>query len=454
MSFTRRDFLSTVGRAAPAAWLASAGAGELRELGEELARFGGGPDEIARDERFWAPVQQAFTVSRAIVNLNNAGVSPSPALVQEAMKRHLDFSNEAPVHTMWRVLEPLRETVREGLARMFGCDAEEVAITRNATEALQILQMGFDLRPGDEVVISTSDYPHMITTWQQRERRDGVVLRQVQLPIPLGDPAEVVRRYEAAITPRTKLLHVSHMTFVTGEVLPVREVVRMGRARGIPTLVDGAHAFAHFPFVQRDLECDYYAASLHKWLFAPHGTGMLYVRREKIPGVWPLQASDEARRADIRKFEDIGTHPAANALAVAEALTFTNAIGIANKAARLVYLRDRWAKELARDPRVRLHTSLRPGQAYAIAMVQVEGIEAGKVYDELWTKHRIITSPTKWAGVEGIRVTPNVYTTLDEIDRFIEAMQGILRAATVGWVGGARSPAGPVSPIGRTTVHS
>ena len=425
--FSRRDFLSTAARAAPAAWLAQGGPGQLREIGDEVARFSGTPEEIAHDERFWAPVQQAFTVNRAIINLNNAGVSPSPALVQDAMKRHLDFSNEAPVHTMWRVLEPLRETVRVGLARMFGCDAEEVAITRNATEGLQICQMGFDLRPGDEVVTSTHDYPHTISTWRQRERRDGIVLKQVELPVPAEDGAEVVRIFERAVTPRTRLMLVSHVSWVTGQVLPVREVVRMARARGIPVIVDGAHGFAHFPFTRRDLECDYYAASLHKWLFAPHGTGMLYVRRDKIPELWPLQASDEARRADVRKFEDIGTHPAANALAVAEAMTFTNAIGIANKAARLVYLRDRWANALRRHPRVRLHTSLRPGQAYAVAMVQVEGIEPGKLYDELWTKHRIITSPTKWGGVEGIRVTPSVYTTLDEIDQFVEVMSAILR---------------------------
>jgi selenocysteine lyase/cysteine desulfurase len=424
---SRRDFISTLAGTAPAAWLAAGGHAQMRELAEELARFGGGPDEIARDERFWMPVQEAFTVDRAIINLNNAGVSPSPRLVQDAMKRHLDYSNEAPVQTMWRVLEPQRETVRAGLARMFGADAEEIAITRNATEALQILQMGFDLKAGDEVVISTSDYPHMIETWRQREHRDRIVLRQVQLPIPAEDPEEVVRIYADAITPKTKLLHVSHMSFVNGEVLPVRDVVRMGRARGIPTIVDGAHAFAHFPFRRDDVDADFYAASLHKWLYAPHGTGMLYVRRERIPEIWPLQASDASKRADIRKFEDVGTHPAANALAVAEAMTFTNAIGIDNKAARLAYLRDRWATALARRPRVRLHTSLRPGRAYAIAMVQVEGIEPGALYDELWTKHRIITSPTNWAGVEGIRVTPNVYTTLDEIDGFIEVMEGILR---------------------------
>jgi selenocysteine lyase/cysteine desulfurase len=425
--FTRRDFISALGRTAPAAWLAAGGSAQMRELEQELARFTGDPDEIARDERFWMPVQQAFTVDRSIINLNNAGVSPSPRLVQDAMKRHLDYSNEAPVQTMWRVLEPQRETVRAGLARMFGASAEEVAITRNATEALQILQMGFDLRAGDEVVISTQDYPHMLQTWRQRERRDGIVLRMVDLPIPIDDPAEVVRRYESAITPRTKLIHVSHMSFVNGQVLPVRDVVRMARRHGIPVIVDGAHAFAHFPFTRDDLECDFYAASLHKWLYAPHGTGMLYIRRERIPEIWPLQASDESKRADTRKFEDVGTHPAANALAIAEAMTFTNAIGIDNKAARLAYLRDRWATLLARHPRVRLHTSLRRGHAYAIALMQAEGVEPGKIYEELWTKHRIITSPTKWAGVEGIRVTPNVYTTLDEIDRFVEALHGILQ---------------------------
>jgi selenocysteine lyase/cysteine desulfurase len=427
MTFSRRDFLSTLGRTVPAAWLAAGGSAQMRELAEELARFTGGPDEIARDERFWMPVQQAFTVDRSIINLNNAGVSPSPALVQDAMKRHLDYSNQAPVQTMWRVLEPQRETVRAGLARMFGCDTEELAITRNATEALQILQMGFDLRPGDEVVTSTQDYPHMIETWRQRERRDGIVLRQVALPIPAEDAGEVVRIFEAALTPKTKLILMSHMSFLNGQVLPVRDVVRMARHHGVPVIVDGAHAFAHFPFSRDELECDFYAASLHKWLAAPHGTGLLYIRREKIPGIWPLQASDDGKRADIRKFEDIGTHPAANTLAVAEAMTFTNAIGIANKAARLAYLRDRWAAVLTRHPRVRLHTSLRRGHAYAIALVMVEGIEPGRLYEELWTKHRIITSPTKWAGVEGIRVTPSIYTTLDEIDQFTGGMNAILQ---------------------------
>jgi selenocysteine lyase/cysteine desulfurase len=252
-------------------------------------------------------------------------------------------------------------------------------------------------------------------------------VKQITFTVPPPSDEYVVQRFREAITPRTKVIEVTHITNLTGHVMPVRKIVDVARPLGVEVFVDGAHAFAHFPFARGDLECDYYAASLHKWMYAPHGTGMLYVRREKIPEIWPLQASDESKRADIRKFEDVGTHPAANALAVAEAMAFTSAIGVANKAARLAYLRDRWAMELARHPRVRLHTSLRRGQAYAIALVQVEGIDPGAIYNELWTKHRIITSPTRWAGVEGIRVTPNVYTTLDEIDRFVEVMTSIVR---------------------------
>ena len=425
---TRRDFLSTVGHAAPAAWLGGAGGGaRLREIGDELARFTGTPEEIARDERYWFAVQQAFTVDRSLVNLNNGGVSPSPEIVQEAMKRHLDYSNEAPVHTMWRILEPQRETVRAGIARMFGCDAEEVALTRNASESLQICQSGFDLRRGDEVVTTTQDYPRMITTWQQRERREGIVLKQIKIPVPAEDPAEVVARFEAAITPRTRLIHMCHMINLTGQILPVRDVVRMARRRGLPVIVDGAHAFAHFPFTLADLECDYYASSLHKWLFAPHGTGMLFVRRDRIPALWPLQAAGETMDANIRKFEEIGTHPAANYLATAEAITFTNGIGLANKAARLVYLRDRWAKPLAAIPNVKLHTSLKPGLACGLALVQIQGIDPGALYNHLWTRHRIITTPIKHAEMEGLRITPNVYTTLEEIDLFTEAMLKVAR---------------------------
>ncbi|HEX5725406.1 MAG TPA: aminotransferase class V-fold PLP-dependent enzyme [Longimicrobiaceae bacterium] len=425
---SRRDFLHAAARpAAAAALLGTADPRRLRETVDALARFTGTPAEIARDEDFWYVVQQAFTVDRSLINLNNGGVSPAPRVVQEAMKRHLDFSNHAPTYTMWRIQEPQRETVRAGLARMFGADPEEIALTRNASESLQICQQGFDLRRGDEVVTSNQDYPRMITTWQQRERREGIRLVQVSLPVPAEDPAEVVRRFEAAVTPRTRLIHMCHMINLTGQILPVREVVRMARARGIPVIVDGAHAFAHFDFTHADLECDYYASSLHKWLFAPHGTGLLYVRRDKIRELWPLQAAAPVLDADIRKFEEIGTHPAANYLATAEAITFSEGIGAKRKEARMVHLRDRWMDALKGSGRVRFHTSQKPGMACGLATVQIVGVDPGQLAAHLLARHRIITSPIKHAEFEGVRITPNVYTTLAELDVFVEAMLRVAR---------------------------
>jgi selenocysteine lyase/cysteine desulfurase len=255
------------------------------------------------------------------------------------MKRHLDVSNEAPAYSLWQVLEPGREGVRARLAQTFGADPEELAITRNASEGLQICQLGFDLARGDEVLATDQDYPRMLTTFRQREQREGIVLKTFPIPTPCEDPQEIVRRYEAEITPRTRMILVSHVVFLTGQVLPVAEVVALGRRHGIPVIVDGAHALAHLDFRLADLDCDYYASSLHKWLFAPHGTGLLYVRRERIPGLWPLMAARAEQAADIRKFEEIGTHPAANALAIAEALVFHETLFAGNKRSKLEWLR-------------------------------------------------------------------------------------------------------------------
>lgn len=426
MTVDRRDFISHI--VAPAA----AAAAVLRP-GRALAaataalETTAGAEELCGDERWWFEIQQAFTVDRSLVNLNNGGVSPAPAAVQEAMGRYLAYSNTAPTYTMWRVLEPERETVRRRLARELACDPEEIALTRNASEGLQICQLGFDLEPGDEVLTTTQDYPRMITTFQQRERRDGIVLRQFSIPVPAEDPDDVVRRFAEHLTPRTKLILMSHMINLTGQILPVREVVQMARSRGVPVIVDGAHSFAHFPFDHRDLDCDYYCTSLHKWLFAPHGTGMLYVRKEKIPGLWPMMAAPEKMDSDIRKFEEIGTHPAANYLAIAEALTFHQGIGAERKAARLVYLRNRWARRLVEYERVRLHTSLEPGFACGIANVEIEGVGAVELARHLWSEYRIIVVGIDHPEFQGIRVSPSVYTTLEEIDRFGDAMERIAK---------------------------
>ncbi len=425
---TRRQFLGAVMRPAVAASaVAILEPFAIKRVVEAASRLTGTPGEVATDESFWFEVQQAFTVDRSLVNLNNGGVSPSPAIVQGAMKRHLDYSNTAPVYTMWRILEPQRETVRKRLARTFGCDAEEIAMTRNSSEGLQICQFGFDLKRGDEVLTTTQDYGRMLTTFKQRERREGIVLKQFKIPVPTEDDDEIVSLFEENITSKTKIILMCHMINLTGQILPVKPIVQMARKRGIPVIVDGAHTFAHFDFTLKDLDCDYYATSLHKWLFAPHGTGMLYVRKDKIPGLWPLMAASEAQDDNIRKYEEIGTHPAANYLAIAEALTFHQGIGVKRKEARLIYLRDRWAKRLLQYDKVRLHTSLKPGFACGLANVQIKGVESAEITNYLWTKYRIIVTPIKHKEFEGIRVTPSVYTTLSEVDRFSDAMENIIK---------------------------
>jgi selenocysteine lyase/cysteine desulfurase len=378
-------------------------------------------------ELFWAEIARAFTVDRAMVNLNNGGVSPAPRLVQEAMKRHLDVSNEAPAYSLWQVLEPGREGVRARLAQTFGADPEELAITRNASEGLQICQLGFDLARGDEVLATDQDYPRMLTTFRQREQREGIVLKTFPIPTPCEDPQEIVRRYEAEITPRTRMILVSHVVFLTGQVLPVAEVVALGRRHGIPVIVDGAHALAHLDFRLADLDCDYYASSLHKWLFAPHGTWLLYVRRERIPGLWPLMAARAEQAADIRKFEEIGTHPAANALAIAEALVFHETLGPGRKLARMVELREHWCEPLARHDRVRFHTSRAPGFAGGFALVEIDGVDPKALQQWLWRTHRIFTVAIEHADFRGIRVSPSVYTLRSELDRFVDAMETVVR---------------------------
>ncbi len=383
--------------------------------------------DVASDETYWRDIQEAFTLDRTIINLNNGYTCPSPRVVHEALKRYLDISNQAPIYFMWNLLEPNVETVRRKLAAEAGCETDEIAITRNASEGLQIAQLGIDLQPGDEVVTTNQDYGRMLDTWEQRVRRDKIKLTKLSFPVPTTNIAELKDRFEKAITPRTKVIHFCHITNLTGQLFPVRDIARMARARGILTIVDGAHAFAHFPFKLRDLEVDYYGTSLHKWLLAPVGTGFLYVRRENIEKTWALTPPPASKLNDIRKFEEVGTHPAANHNAIAEALAFHQAIGVERKAARLRYLTDRFVTRLEKHPKVKILSSRLPEQAWGLANVSLNGVDVQKAYDFLWSKYRIITAPIKHAEYQGLRVTPNVYTTLEELDTFSTAVEDLLK---------------------------
>jgi selenocysteine lyase/cysteine desulfurase len=425
----RRNFLSFAGKGLGLAALSSATvASLLREIQaatKSVAHLT--PQQAAMDEDYWSIIQNAFSVTRGIINLNNGGVSPSPRIVTEALVRYIWQQEDATAYTMWQLLEPQSETIRTGLAEVFGCDREEIAITRNASESLEILLMGMDFKSGDEILTTTQDYPRMLTTLRQREKREGLVLKLIKIPVPPKDLSEITAAFERGITNRTRLILIMHQVNVTGQITPVKAVCEMARAKGIETIVDGAHSFAQFQFQQKDLGCDYFGTSLHKWLFAPKGTGMLYVKRDKIEKIWPLMAAESKQANDIRKFEEIGTHSAAPKLAIGEALLFHNGIGGKRKEARLRYLSRYWMNHLKDVPKVRFNTSFDPAQSCAIANVQIEGMNPSAIGSHLFDKHRIFTTPIIHEEFQGIRITPNVYTTLGELDRFCNVMEKIAR---------------------------
>jgi selenocysteine lyase/cysteine desulfurase len=431
LELDRRRFLSSVGKGVGLAALSSSTvASLLRDVHAAARRVSHlTPEEAARDEDFWFEIQQAFSVTRGLVNLNNGGVSPSPRIVTEALVRYVWQQEDATAYTMWQILEPQSETIRTGLAELFGCDREEIAITRNASESLEALLFGMDFRAGDEILTTTQDYPRMLTTLRQRERREGLKLKLIKIPVPPKNLGEITSAFEAAVTPRTRLILVSHMINLTGQITPVREICEMARRRGVETIVDGAHSFAQFDFRQADLQCDYFGTSLHKWLHAPKGTGMLYVRRDKVARLWPLMAAEEKQRGDIRKFEETGTRSAAPRLAIGEALLFQQGLGARRKEARLRRLSRHWMEQLKGLPNVRFNTSFDPRQSCAIANVHVEGTDPVAVGAHLMSAHKIFTTPIVHEEFRGLRITPNVYTTLGELDRFCEALK---RVATKG----------------------
>ena len=419
---TRRDFVGTL--AGASALLPGFRPDAFRRVLAAAERGSGAPD----DESYWGEIQRAFDSDRTMVNLNNGGVCPTPTHVLEQMIRDLRFTNELPVNHMWSVLEPRIESVRRDLAREFGCDPEEMAITRNASEANEIMIFGLDLKRGDEIIVTDQNYPRMLTSWDQRARREGLVVKSIGFKVPPPSPQYLVDQFRAAITPRTRAIEITHITNLTGQIMPVRELVEVARPLGIEVLVDGAHAFAHFPFSQKELGCDYYGTSLHKWLLAPIGTGFLYVARDKQAQLWPLMAAPKEMDQNIRKYEEIGTHPAANHNAISAALAFHRSIGAERKIARLRYLRNRWAKRLlAASDRVSIPTQLDTPYAGAIALVGVAGLEPGRLHSWLLGQHRIQTVAIVHPEFSGLRITPNVFTTVDEVDLFADKMLEAIR---------------------------
>ena len=385
------------------------------------------PAGLAADETFWAAIQKAFVRSGQVINLNNGGVSPAPRVVAEAMKKHFDHCNEAPSYFMWRQLDKGREPLRALLAEAGGCAPDEIAINRNASEGLDTVLLGLTLQAGDEVLACRQDYNHAVFTLEQRARRDGIVLRWVDLKLPSEDEPYLVRQYVEAFTPKTKLLLLTHVLNWNGQVLPVAAIAAEARRRGIEVLVDGAHSFNQFPFTIPGLNADYFVTSLHKWTYAPVGVGLLWVHPDKIGKLNPLHGHPAPASSDIRKFESLGTRPFYIEQATVEALAFNEQIGLERKLERLLYLKKYWMDRVQSLPGVQLLSSADPRFGCAIGLLSIDGKEPKDLESFLFDHYRIHSTVTDWAGIRGLRITPNVCTTLKDLDTLVAGITAFVK---------------------------
>jgi selenocysteine lyase/cysteine desulfurase len=379
-------------------------------------------DEVAQNEDFWSVIQRSYSVNPDIINLNNGGVSPSPIVVQQAVERYNQLSNEGPSYYMWQILDQGREPLRQKLARLAGAQPGEIAINRNSTEALNTVIYGLPLKAGDEVIGTKQDYPNMIQAYRQRAERDGIVYKQISFDFPIEDDAAIVKAYEQAVTPRTRLIHVTHMINWVGQTMPVQQIADMAHAHDVEVIADGAHSFGLLDFKIPDLHCDYFGTSLHKFLSAPIGTGMLWIKADKIEKIWPLTCNSTPHSADIRKFETLGTRSFPLEQGIGEAINFHEGIGSRRKEQRIGYLKNYWATHVQSIPKVKLHTSLNLNYSCAICGVSIDGMTPAQVSAALFDQYKIHTVGIIWENISCVRVTPHVYTTLPDLDKLVGAI--------------------------------
>jgi selenocysteine lyase/cysteine desulfurase len=374
------------------------------------------------DDDFWNYIRESFTVSPNLINLNNGGVSPQPKVVQDAHIRYYQYCNEAPSYYMWRILDAGREALRAKLGDLAGVSPDELAINRNATEGLNNIIFGLNLKAGDEVVLSKYDYPNMTNAWKQREKREGIKLVWIEIPQPFENDAQVVDLYKAAINSKTKIVHITHCINWTGNIVPVKAIADMAHSKGCEVIVDAAHSFGHTDWKIEDTGADYLATSLHKWLCAPFGSGLMYVKKDKIKNIWPALSSAEPESGDIRKFESIGTRSMASEMAIGAAVDFHNLIGAKRKEERLRFLKNYWVEKTKDLPKAKLYTSLKPEYSCALGVMGIDGWKANELDSYLYDKHKVHVISIIYEKVNGIRVTPSVYTSTKDLDVLIKGI--------------------------------
>jgi selenocysteine lyase/cysteine desulfurase len=384
--------------------------------------------QIDEEEMLWNWVRNEFSVSSTVANLNNGSVSPQPKVVQEVLEHYTREFNTIPSMYMWSEGDA-SNAVREQLAGLAGCSPEEIAVNRNTTEALNTVIWGLNYNKGDEIILTEQDYTSVMNTWQEVEARHGVVLKWLSLALPIENDEEIVEAYTSAITDKTKLVMITHVNNINGNILPVKKIAAAIKKinPGIKVLVDGAHGFAHIAFKISDLGCDFYGTSLHKWLCAPFGTGMLYVKKSEIQNLWPLFTHDDPQSDQISKFSTFGTRNLPAELSIARAIDFHNTIGIERKEARLRYLKDYWITRVADNPNVEIKTSLKPEYSCALGSFSLKNMSDGEVAQKLLKDYHIHVTQKgdKTGKFHGIRVTPHIYTKTEELDQFIKGIQDL-----------------------------
>ena len=412
----KREFLRTMGGASLGLFFGP----------DLLARANALPAaQLAEDEVFWASIRAKFTLTPDYISLENGFFCFQPNEVLDAYIGHVRAINLEASHYMRTRKDDDKLRIRTKLATMAGCSADELIITRNTTESLDTVINGYDWKPGDEAVMANQDYGAMIDMFKLQAKRHGMVNRFVDIPIDPTSDNEVIRTYAAAITTRTRLLMIPHMVNITGHVLPVRAICDMAHARGVEVMVDGAHAFAQLAYEIPDLHCDYYGASLHKWLSTPIGAGILYVKRDKIGRLWPIYGDEGPGADNIMKLNHTGTHPPHTDLGIENAIVFHEAIGVKRKEARLRYLQRYWTVKVRGTRKIVMYTPSDPSRSCAIANVGITGIAAGSLAKTLLDKYKVWTVAIDGAGVHGVRVTPQVYTSTAELDTFVQALNAL-----------------------------
>ncbi len=381
------------------------------------------PTQLAQNEDFWASLRNEYKLSPDYINLENGYYCLSPRSVLSVFQKNVEEINLKNSYYMRTRQFYDQAEIRAKLANYVGCEPEEIIVTRNTTESLDTVIAGYDWKPGDEAVMAYQDYGAMLDMFKLQAKRYGMVNRIVSLPNHPSSDDEIVQLYAQAINPKTRLLMVCQMVNITGHILPIKKICEMAHAKGVEVMVDGAHAVSHINFKISDLGCDYYGSSLHKWLSVPLGVGILYVKKEKIKSIWPIFGDMNFDDNDIRKLNHTGTHPVHTVLTIGAAIDFANKIGIENKEARLRFLQQYWTKQVREISNIMVNTPKENERACGIANVGISKMKPAEMAKFLLEKYKIWTVAIDVANVQGCRITPNIYTSTNELEQFIKALK-------------------------------